>query len=130
MSIIDNAAHVVPAIGSNAADATGVTGVFRVATTAGSVTHTLPADYRGVWVRAVSIGASTQYAFTLRGATAPTLVYNQAAAIGTGHAAAGATLIDGVEQQFRVPDNAVSVTVISSSTGGFFEIHVSGRTGG
>lgn len=131
MSIIDNAVHVVPCLGRSTLDATGKIGLLlRAATTTGSVNHTLPAEARGCWVRVVVVGANTQYAITQVGDTAPTLVYNQAVAMGTGHAAAGATLVDSVDQQFRLPDNAQTFTVISSGTSGFIEMHLAGRTGG
>lgn len=131
MSIIDNAAHVTPVLGRSTLDATGKIGLLlRAATTTSSANHTIPAEVRGCWVRVVVVGANTQYAVTQVGDTAPTLVYNQAVAMGTGHAAAGATLIDSVEQQFRLPDNAQTFTVISSGTAGFIEMHLAGRTGG
>jgi hypothetical protein len=131
MSIIDNAAHVVPVLGRSTADATGKIGLLlRAATTIGSVAHTFPVEVRGAWVRMLVVGANTQYAITQVGDAAPTLVYNQAAVMGTGHTSAGGTLVDSVEQQFRLPDNAATLTVISSGTAGFLEVHVSGRTGG
>lgn len=131
MSIIDNAAHVVPPIGTSAADTTGKKGVaLRAATTAGSVAHTIPAEMRGVWVRMLVVGASTQYVITPVGTTAPALAYNQLSVLGTGHIAAGGTLVDSVEQQFRMPDDAFQLVVISSGTAGFLEMHTAGRTGG
>jgi hypothetical protein len=131
MSLLDNAVHVVPVLGRSTLDATGKIGLLlRATTTAGSVNHTIPAEVRGCWVKLLVVGANTQYAITQVGDTAPTLVYNQDVAMGTGHAAAGGTLVDGVEQQFRLPDNAQTLTVISSSTAGKLEMYVTGRTGG
>ena len=126
MSFISNLAQLVwPAIGKSTADATGATGIQRVATTAGSVTHTIPSGMKGKYVDLLVVGANTQYAITLGSATAPTLVYNQAAAFGTGHAAAGKALVDSVEKPVYFPPDATSITVISSSTAGFFEACVS-----
>lgn len=127
MSWVENIAALVwPAIGKSTADATGETGVMRVATTAGSVTHTIPSAMKGRYVDVMVVGANTQYAITQGTNTAPTLVYNQAAAFGTGHAAAGKTLVDSVEKSLYFPTDATSITVISSGTAGFFEAAVSG----
>lgn len=120
------AAIVLPALGKSTADSTGETGVMRVATTAGSVTHTIPSGMKGRYVDLMVVGANTQYAVTTGTNTAPTLVYNQASAFGTGHAAAGKTLVDSVEKAVFFPPDAASITVISSSTAGFFEAAVSG----
>lgn len=120
------AAIVWPAIGKSTADATGETGVMRIATTAGSVTHTIPTAMKGRYWDVMVIGANTQYAVTLGTATAPTLVYNQAAAFGTGHAAAGKTLVDSVEKSLFIPADATSITVISSGAAGFLEAAISG----
>jgi hypothetical protein len=120
------AAIVLPAIGKSTADATGETGVMRVATTAGSVTHTVPVGMKGRYVDLLALGATTQYAITLGTNTAPTLVYNQASAFGTGHAAAGKTLVDSIEKPVYFPSDITSITVISSGTAGFFEAAVSG----
>lgn len=124
---LDKAADVLPAIVTSTADATGAIGVMRVATTASSVAHTIPAGMRGKWVRLLVVGANTQYAITRSGETAPTLVYNQASAFGTGHNAAGSTLVDSTPEHVRLPSTATTITVISSGTGGFFTAHVSGR---
>jgi hypothetical protein len=127
MSWVENiAALVLPAFGKSTADATGETGTMRVATTAGSVAHTIPAGMKGRYVDVMVVGANTQYAITTAAQTAPTLVYNQAAAFGTGHAAAGKTLIDSVEKSLYFPADATTITVISSGTAGFFEAAVSG----
>ena len=127
MSWVENIAALVwPALGKSTADATGETGVLRVATTASSVAHTIPSGMKGRYVDLLVVGANTQYAITLEGLTAPTLVYNQAAAFGTGHAAAGKTLVDGVEKSVFFPPNAKTITVISTGTAGFFEAVVSG----
>jgi hypothetical protein len=120
------AAIVLPAFGKSTADATGETGTLRTATTTSSAAHTIPSGMKGRYVDMLVIGANTQYAITKAGDTAPTLVYNQAAAWGTGHAAAGKTLVDSVEKSVFFPADATTLTVISSSTAGFLEAVVSG----
>lgn len=117
------AAAVSPAIASGSADATGRTGVMRAATTTSSVNHTIPSALKGHWVRLLSKGASTQYVVVLDGTTAPTLVYNQTAALGTGHVGVGATLVDGTPEHVWIPRDAKQITVISDGAAGFFELH-------
>lgn len=127
MSWVENiAALVLAAFGKSTADATGETGTLRTATTTSSAAHTVPSGMKGRYVDVLVTGASTQYAVTVEGETAPTLVYNQAAAWGTGHAAAGSTLVDGVRQSLYFPSNAKTFTVISTGTAGFLEAYVSG----
>ena len=127
MSWFENiAALVLPAFGKSVADATGETGTMRAATTIGSVPHTIPSGMKGRYVDLLVVGANTQYAITQGTNTAPTLVYNQASAFGTGHAAAGRTLVDSIEKPVYFPSDATTITVISTSTTGFFEAAVSG----
>lgn len=123
---IDDSLRVRPCIVSNAADATGFTGCMRIATTTGSVTHTIPAEMKGKWWRIMVTGANTRYGFVLNGTTAPTLVYATNAAFGTGAAAAGATLLNGVDYHVVCPPTAKEFVVISDGTAGFLEVHISG----
>ena len=123
---VDTAVTVIPARGTSTIDTTAAIGVLRTATTTSSAPHTIPSGLKGKWVRMLVVGANTQYAITLAGETAPTLVYNQASAWGTGHAGAGGTLVDSVPEQFVMPPTAKTLTVISSGTSGFLECYLAG----
>jgi len=127
---LDAAATVLAPVVSNVADATGATGVMRVAGTATSTAVTIPAGMRGRYWDALSIGVNTRFGVVLHGSTAPTLVYATNAAFGTGAAASGKTLLDGVEKSFYVPGNAKQLVYIMESATGTCEFVVSGqRTG-
>jgi hypothetical protein len=101
------------------ADSTGAKGVHRIAvsTTAGS--SAVPAGMVGQFVRIQSATANTQIAFT-QGA-AQTLVINQAAALGTGHAAAGWTVFASSSQSFYVPAKTTHINYVADAAG-FIEI--------
>lgn len=124
------AATVIAPPGKNAADATHQYGlIFRVAnaTSSGQATAAdLPSYVRGRYIRLLTVGASVQWCFLLRGDTAPTLVYNQTSATGTGNAAAAQTLLDSQPEHVFCPPNAVRVVFISSAAAGNFEASVSG----
>lgn len=105
------------------ADTTSRTGVQRYATATSNASATMPGGWKGKWVTFQSDGADTQVAYGV--GSAPTLVYDQAAAIGTGHAGAGATCKDGMPRDFLIPREATHLAWISSATGGFFEMHLS-----
>jgi hypothetical protein len=126
MWFLEKALQVIPARGKSTIDTTAAIGVLRVATTAASAAHTVPSALKGKWVRMLVVGANTQYAISVAGETAPTLVYNQVSVWGTGHAGAGGTLVDSVPEQFLMPANADKVTVISSGTAGFWECFLAG----
>jgi hypothetical protein len=115
-----------------AADTTGRTGVMRIAVsgsaqnfalpTSGAAPgkrHTLPAR----WLRIAAAGVNVQWAFGV--GSAPTIALNQAAAVGTGHAAAGATLFNGIPEQVLVPSEATHVGFIGESAAGYLELYVS-----
>lgn len=125
--------------GQSTADTTHEAGlVFRVAhsTSSGQATAAdIPVSARGRYWRLLSVGANVQWCWLLDsdgvgGAdTAPTLVYGQASATGTGHAAAAGTLLDGVERYVVCPKRARRVVFISSAAPGGttgFEAEVSG----
>lgn len=131
MSAIQNAAaRVRPCIVRNTADATGQRGLLFRYSLAGAPASTavaVPRDARGVYVDLLPRGADVQYGFVREGDTAPTLVYDQQAAMGTGHAAAGKTLIAGVEKPVFVPQNAKQIVFIwkAATADAFFEANIS-----
>lgn len=126
-AIVNNAAEVLPPIISNAADATSATGVLRVAATTSSTAVTIPQGMRGKWVSVLARGADTQWGVVMDGATAPTLVYDQAAAFGTGHAAAGWTTLSNTREQVVLPVNAKQIVYIcaNATAGNYVEFRVS-----
>ena len=107
-----------------AADTDSKYGVQRYATATTNTSVDMPEAWRGKWVTFHSDGTDTQVAYG-DGATGPTLVYDQASAIGTGHVSAGATCKDGLPRDFLVPNEATRLAWISLATGGFFEMHLS-----
>lgn len=113
-----------------AADATGKTGVYRYASSTSNASAAIPSAWAGkeLFLRVLSTGCNTQVAFSLTGSAA-TLAYNQAAALGTGHAAAGGTCVDSVPEHFPVPKTASHISWISSAAGGYVELYLSERMG-
>jgi hypothetical protein len=101
-----------------AADATGLTGVMRVAMTGSSQSVAIPTELRGKYVD-LYCTVEAQYAFGT-GAAAPTIVTDQAAALGTGHASAGKTLPAGIDKSVLVPTNATFIAWKGAS--GFIEL--------
>ena len=115
------------------ADATHENGlIFRVAhsTSSGPATAAdLPKNVRGRYWDVLAFGANVQWGFLLKGDTAPTLVYGQLSATGTGHLAAAPTLLDSQPKSVYCPQNALRVVFISSAAPGataWFEACVSG----
>lgn len=106
------------------ADSTGRNGVHRIAvsTTAGS--FALPRAMRNNYVKVAAYGCDVQCAVS-SGAAGQTLVSNQAAALGTGHVAAGATIKDGTFIDGIIPSNATFLNVVAVSGSGFIEVYVS-----
>lgn len=127
MSASLNAAVLVrPCIVKNAADPTGVRGLLFRNDLSGAPASTalpLPAEARGRYIDLLPRGCDVQYGFVLEPDTAPTLVYNATAAIGTGAAAAGKTLLNGVEKPVFVPLNAKQLVFIwqAATPSAFFE---------
>lgn len=109
--------------------------VFRVANSTASGRATaadIPPEQRGCYWRFLTVGSNVQFVFELEDQngntpSAPTLVYNQAVATGTGSAAAGGTLLDSVPEHVYCPANALRVTFISAAATGNLEAHRSGR---
>lgn len=116
-----------------AADATNRTGVVRIALTGSAQTATLPTTGRDPqkkstlgarFIRIAAVGANVQFAQGL--GSAPTIVQNQAAAVGTGHASAGATLFNGVAEQFMLDSAATHLGFIGDGgAAGYLEFYVS-----
>jgi hypothetical protein len=135
-SLVDAACTVEISPARNPAATDGSRGlVFRVAHSATSVTvaGTIPANCRGRYWRLTALGANVQAAFVMIGETAPTLVYGQASAMGTGHLAAAPTLVDGMPDHWFCPvlaDRFVFVSASAAAAPGGLEAVLSGeRTG-
>lgn len=115
------------------ADATNETGIVRVAGSASSVPVAVPSGMKGRWVRVRSVGVNTNICVTLYGAggvsapTAPTLVYGQLSAFGTGHLAAAASVLSGEYQDLYVPLNAYQFVYIQETATGTLEVYVNSR---
>lgn len=132
MNDIEQAARVVGPI--VAADATNRTGVIRVANTGSAQTATLPTSgaERGKkstlakrFIRIAAVGANVQFGFGI--GSAPTIVLNQASAVGTGHVSAGATLFSNNPEQFLIPSDATHIGWISDAAAGYLEFYVSDK---
>lgn len=119
-----SAARISPPI--LAADATGVTGVFRVACTGSAQNVAVPAGLRGkpLFITLRAVGVDVQFGYSLTG-SAITVVLNQASTWGTGNAGAGATLPDDQSDSHQLPVGATHLCWISASASGFFEGYIS-----
>lgn len=119
-----------------AADTTGMTGVLRVAATGASQSVTPPAmtdnaqkktTFAGRFMRIRPVGCTIQWGQYF--GTAPTVVSNQAAAFGTGHAGAGASLADGEPFEFLVDHRTVGIALLASNATGFIEFYLAETSG-
>jgi len=108
-----------------AADATGATGVFRVAISGASQNAALPSAWVQRGFVCLYCTADVQYAFGI--GAAPTLVLNQASAVGTGHVSAGKTLPAGQDKDVPIPVGATHIAWIGSS--GYIELYNSQAIG-
>lgn len=107
-----------------AADATGATGVYRIALTGASQNFAVPAKWLGRFVRVtVDSTADVQYAFS--NGAAQTLVLDQASAPGTGHVAAGSSIFAGQVKDARVRAAVTHMNFISTAAAGFLELELS-----
>lgn len=135
---LNAAAKVISPAARSTADATHGYGViFRLANTLTSSQATaadIPKECRGRYWRLLTVGANVQWGWLLDSDgvggedTAPTLVYNQASATGTGHLAAQPTLVDSIPEHVHCPWNARGVVFISSAATGNFEASLSGES--
>jgi hypothetical protein len=106
------------------ADATGLTNIHRIALTGVAQSIAIPASWQGRFcLLTVDSTADVQYAFSA--GAAATLVLDQAAAIGTGSAAAGATIFAGGAKDARIRIGCTHINFIASAAGGFLEVEVS-----
>lgn len=134
--LLNAAAKVTSTAARSTADATHGYGViFRLANSLSSGQATaadIPKECRGRYWRMLTVGANVQWGWLLDldgiggEDAAPTLVYNQASATGTGHLAAQPTLVDSIPEHVHCPFNARGVVFISSAASGFFEACLSG----
>lgn len=121
--VSDDAANVSHPLA--VADSTGLTNVHRIAILATSQSFAIPTKWQGRFVTLFNDSTSDlQYAFST-GAAGQALVQDQAAAIGTGHAAAGATLEAGESRAGKVRIGATFLNFIGSAASGYLEVEVS-----
>lgn len=132
MSHIDQAARYTGPV--SIADATGRTGVHRIAVTGASQSFALPASdsassgkrrsaIGGRFMRIAAVGANVQWAFGY--GSAPTITLNAISVSGTGNTAAGASLFNGVPEQPIIPSEATHVGFIGDVAAGYLEWYVS-----
>lgn len=116
------------------ADATARTGVQRIAVSGTNTQVALPtaslepgckSSIGDRFIRILAYSADVQWAEG-EGA-APTLVWNQVAAPGTGHVAAGATLIAGFPEHEKLGSKTTHLAFITGGGAGFVEFYVSDR---
>lgn len=129
---LNAAALVEPCIVRSTADATGEKGLLFRSSLAGSpsmVTVTLPAFADGKYLTLLPVGCNVQYGVVMDGDTKPTLVYNQAVTAGTGHEAAGQTIVDSIGLGIVVPPGAKELVFIwaAATAGATFEGQISSR---
>jgi len=122
MSTILNKAASVP-LPKAAADSTGKTGTQCYASSASNQSFTIPTAWRGSWITIQSCGCYTDVGHGV--GSAPTMVLNQAAAVGTGHVSAGPRIHQDSDADYLVPENATHLAFISSGTGGFVKFWLS-----
>lgn len=108
---------------SSAADATGKTGVYRIAVTTTAGSFAIPSGWMGNFVRVQPVGCNAQVAIA-RTPAAPTLIINQASAPGTGSTAAGATVANGGFLDSIVPKNSTFFCYVCDGAG-FLEFYMS-----
>ncbi len=108
---------------SSAADTSGKTGVYRIAVTATAGNFAIPSGWKGNFVRVSASGTAVQVAVA-RTTAAPTLVWNQVSAPGTGSTAAGANIADGASRDGLVPKDATFFCWVANGAG-FLELYCS-----
>jgi hypothetical protein len=108
------------------ADATGLTNVHRYSLTGAAQSIAIPAGWRGRFCLLTN-DSSADIQYCLSVGAAATLVMDQTAAIGTGHAACGSTIFAGTSKDARIRQGASAMwlNVISSVSGGFLEVEIS-----
>lgn len=126
------ALQVRPPILSSIADTTGVTGLFfrdSLAVSPASNERVFNAKVRGMWLTLFAIGEAVDYGVVLKGQTAPTLIFGQTSAAGTGDEQAGARILANERVQFQIPADAYSLVYIAgaNTAGALLEAYVSSR---
>lgn len=109
-----------------AASSTGLTGTARIALTGAAQSVAVPVQMRGHYFTLViaTTSADVQRSWS-NGAAGQSLTLNQPAALGTGNAAAGATLFSKTTNDEECPLDATFLNFISTSADGFLEIYCS-----
>jgi hypothetical protein len=109
-----------------AADASGLTGIYRIALTGSPQTMAVPAGIRGKFATLTVVSNdNAQYAFGT-GTTAPALVKDQVSAFDAPSAAAGKTIFSKTSIDRIIPRNATFLSVVATgTTGGYLEIDCS-----
>lgn len=105
-----------------AADASGLTGVIRIQLTGALQSFAVPSGMVGKFATlTVCSTDDVQFAFGM--GSAPLLVLNQLAAPGTGHAAAGATVLSRTSVDRRIPLGVTHLSVFATgASGGYLEL--------
>jgi hypothetical protein len=111
-----------------AADTTGKTSVFRIATSTTSQSFAIPAAFSGNFCRILSVTSNAQIGFN-RGSAGQTLVLNQLSSFAAPSAAAGASIMAGASLDGLVPKSSGNVgqvyfNVIADAAG-YVELYLS-----
>ena len=120
-----NAALAFPTATTAALRAPQTQGVFRYASSATAASVAIPAAWKDRFLRFRFFGAGLHCDVACTFGSTPTLVIDQASAVGTGHIAAGARLDDGGQIDGIVPWDATYLAWVSSATGGYVEFWIS-----
>jgi hypothetical protein len=105
------------------ADTTGLDGVHRYDIDGTSQNEQIPKVMQGKWID-LYCTADVQWGFG-NGTSAPSITYNQNAALGTGNAAAAKDLPAGVPMGKRIPYDATFIAWRGAAAGGKFAFEVS-----
>lgn len=120
-----NAAVSFPSATTAAARPNQTQGVFRYASSTTAASVAIPAAWKGRFLTFRFFGTALHCDVACTFGSAPTLVIDQASAVGTGHVAAGARLDDGMSIDGLIPDDATYLGWVSSGTGGYVEFWIS-----
>jgi hypothetical protein len=132
MKDTETAARITWAVA--AADPTMRTGTFRIALTGAAQNVALPtagadkgkrSTVGGRFVRVLATGANVQISQGI--GAAPVVVLNQISVMGTGHAGAAPTCVNGLPESFRLESEATHLGWISDAAAGFLELFISDK---
>jgi hypothetical protein len=104
----------------SAADATGLRGVHRYASSTSNQSIALPTGMRSRFIRVMADGCDVRVSVSVG---AHTLVYAQTAALGTGSTASGATIKSGGYLEGLVPSDCTHINFICSAGSEEVEIY-------